>query len=187
MKYFYLYLLVLCSFIAKGQVPDSSLTRAERYKPYILIYERGGKQIIYERGDMLVFRSPNEKHWNVAFIETIEPAYLNLLINNSPIQLVPADIDQISHKKYRPNSGLVQAGAGILPIAAIGYPLISMLNKAAAPSVYYTSAGLMAGGLLLRLITKPRTYKIKNGWKGKIVQADGLFYRTKLPGYDKPK
>jgi hypothetical protein len=177
--------LFFTSIITYGQLPDSS-SQIEKYKPYIFLFERAGKQVIFERGEMIVFRANNEKLWNVGFIESIEPAYLNLLVNNTPIQFTVADITAVKFKKYRPYSGLVQAGAGLLPVAAIGYPLIALINSASGPSVYYTSAGLLAGGLLLKLVTKPRVLKIKNGWKSQIVQADGVFYRTKLSGYDKP-
>ncbi|MFY8034363.1 MAG: hypothetical protein ACOVMN_07580 [Flexibacteraceae bacterium] len=185
MKYLAFLVLYFSAFVAFAQLPDTS-SKVERYKPYIFIFERGGKQIIFERGEMIVFRSNGERQWNVGFIESIEPAYLNLLVNNTPIQFTPADISAVKFKKYRPYSGLVQAGAGILPVAGLGYPLIALINSSSGPSVYYTSAGLLAGGLLLQLVTMPRRLKVTNGWKGQIVQADGVFYRTKISGYDKP-
>ena len=185
MRFIGLVLLLLSTFSGFAQIPDT-LGKVEKFKTYIFIFEKAGKQIIFERGEMIVFRSNGEKHWNVGFIESIEPAYLNLLVNNTPIQFTPADISAVKFKKYRPYSGLVQAGAGILPVAGVGYPLIALINSASAPSVYYTGAGLLAGGLLLQLITMPRRLKVANGWKAKIVQADGVFYRTKLSGYDKP-
>lgn len=185
MKWIAFICLLCINLVGIGQPIDTS-AQAQKYKPFIFIFERTGKQIIFERGEMLVFRVQGEKKWNVGFIESIETAYLNLLVNNTPIQFTTKDIAAVKFKKYRPYSGLVQAGAGILPIAAVGYPLISIINSASGPSVFYTSAGLLIGGLGLQLITMPRVLKIKNGWKGQIVQADGVYYRTKLSGYDKP-
>jgi hypothetical protein len=175
-----------CSSLVALAQPIDTTDKVVKYKPNIFIFEKTGTQIIFETGEMIVFRSNNEKQWNVGFIEAITPAYLNVLVNNTPIQFTPSDITAIKHKKYRPYAGLVEAGAGILPIAAVGYPLIAIINSASGPSVFYTSAGLLVGGLGLQLITKPRVLKIKNGWKGQIVQADGVYYRTKLSGYDKP-
>jgi hypothetical protein len=185
MRYLAFLVLYFSVFVAFAQ-PENYFPKLDAPKPLIFVFERAGKQIIYEPGDMIVYKTTNERKWKVGFVDSIAESFILLIVDSAPIRYNPTDITAVKHKKYRKYGAFGQAAAGVLPVAAIGYPITSFTNNALGPGVLYTSMGLMIAGIGLQLVYMPKAYKQKNGWRSQIVRVDGIYYRTKLSGYDKP-
>jgi hypothetical protein len=185
MKYLAFLVLYFSAFAATAQ-PENYFPKSDAPKPLIFVFERAGKQIIYEPGDMIVYKTINERKWKVGFVDSIAESFILLFVDDKSIKYLPTDISAVKYKKYRKYGAFGQAAAGTLPVAAIGYPITSFTNNALGTGVLYTSMGLMVAGIGLQLVYMPKAYKQKNGWRSHIVRVDGVYYRTKLSGHDKP-